>query len=52
MGIGKKLIEHLRSEAEKVGISEFEFVCDSAQTGHWFKKLGAEQIGSVLRVKP
>lgn len=51
LGIGAALVQHLRSEAEKIGITEVEFISDPAQTAYWFKQVKAEQVGSVLRAK-
>lgn len=48
-GIGKKLIEELKREAENVGIRRIEFICEDAQIEMW-EKYGAKKTRNLMRV--
>ena len=48
-GIGKKLIEELKKEAENIGIRRIEFICPDEQIDMW-KKYGAAKSRNLMRV--
>ena len=48
-GIGRKLIEELRKEAENIGIRRVEFSCSEEQIKYW-EKVGAKKINVLMRM--
>lgn len=50
-GIGRKLLEELKKEAQNMGIRKFEFVCPDNLVEHWKLTQGAAKIMNVMRVE-
>lgn len=51
MGVGKKLIEQFKKDAEEMGIKNFEFLCPEDQVDRWSKKLGAQKKSVLMRAE-
>lgn len=50
-GIGRKLINALIDEAEKVGIKRFDFMVADNQIEYWMKTRNAKKITNLMRVE-
>ena len=50
-GIGRKLLDELKKEAQNIGITRFEFLCSDEQQAYWEKERGAKKSLNVMKVE-
>jgi GNAT superfamily N-acetyltransferase len=49
-GIGRKLLDEVKKEAENIGITHFEFLSTDEQVVYWEKERGAKKVLNLMRV--
>lgn len=49
-GIGRKLLDELRKEAQNIGIKRLEFLSSDGQQAYWEKERGALKIQNLMGV--
>lgn len=49
MGVGRKLIEALKKEAENMGVKHIEFLADEKTKSFWSKSFGAKKLSNFMR---